>query len=78
MKSHATHEAAYVSVTDDGPGITQEHLDRIFEPGFTTKSTGSGLGLSIVREMVRRLGGEIAVRSIPQKETIFEVRLPLP
>jgi signal transduction histidine kinase len=68
---------AVVSVTDNGPGIAPDILDRIFEPYFTTKTAGSGLGLSIVREMVWRAGGQIAARSSPGVETTFEVRLPL-
>ena len=68
---------AYVSVTDNGPGITPDIADRIFEPYFTTKDRGSGLGLSIVREMVWRAGGQISARSQPGVETTFEVRLPL-
>jgi two-component system NtrC family sensor kinase len=68
---------AFVSVSDSGPGIQSGILDRIFEPYFTTKPTGSGLGLSIVREMVWRAGGQISARSNPGVETTFEVRLPL-
>lgn len=68
---------ASIAVHDDGPGIEPEMLERIFEPYFTTKSGGSGLGLSIVREMVRRAGGQIAAHSEPGRETTFEVLLPL-
>jgi two-component system NtrC family sensor kinase len=73
----ARADMAVVSVTDDGPGIDAENLGRIFEPYFTTKSTGSGIGLSIVREMVRRAGGRISAHSVPRQETRFEVLLPL-
>jgi two-component system, NtrC family, sensor kinase len=68
---------ASVAVSDSGPGIPSEILERIFEPYFTTKTGGSGLGLSIVREMVWRAGGQIAARSNPGVDTTFEVRLPL-
>lgn len=68
---------AVVAVSDDGPGIEPEFIDRIFEPYFTTKNSGSGLGLSIVREMVWRAGGQISARSTPFVETTFEVQLPL-
>lgn len=70
-------EMARVSVTDNGPGIEPANLERIFEPYFTTKTSGAGLGLSIVREMVRRAGGEITARSEPAGETTFEVLLPM-
>src|SRR5262249_18303857 len=68
---------ASIAVHDDGPGIDAEVLDRIFEPYFTTKTGGSGLGLSIVREMVRRAGGQISAKSERGRETTFEVTLPL-
>ena len=50
-------------VTDSGPGMNGEQLERLFEPHFTTRSGGSGLGLAIVRELAERAGGEIAVQS---------------
>jgi two-component system NtrC family sensor kinase len=68
---------AVVLVEDDGPGIEAGALARIFEPYFTTKSTGTGLGLAITREMVRRVGGRITARSVPGRETVFEVLLPM-
>jgi two-component system, NtrC family, sensor kinase len=70
-------DLAAVSVTDNGPGIDPDLADRIFEPYFTTKASGSGLGLSIVREMVWRAGGQISARSTKGAETTFEVLLPL-
>jgi two-component system NtrC family sensor kinase len=70
-------DTATISVSDDGPGIEPDNVARVFEPYFTTKSTGTGIGLSIVREMVRRIGGRISVSSTPGVETRFEVVLPL-
>ncbi|WP_257461023.1 hybrid sensor histidine kinase/response regulator [Archangium lipolyticum] len=68
---------AIIEVSDTGPGISSELLPRLFQPFFTTKgSTGTGLGLSISRNIVRRLGGEIAVRSVPGDGTVFTVSLP--
>ena len=72
-----TEDMAVIAVSDDGPGIEPKNIARVFEPYFTTKSTGTGIGLSIVREMVRRIGGRISVRSTPGQETRFEVLLPL-
>jgi len=67
---------ALVSVTDNGAGIAPEDRDRIFNPHFTTRAGGAGLGLSIAREMVARAGGSIDVVSTPGGGTTFTVRLP--
>jgi len=67
-----------VRVTDDGPGIPADLVDRIFDPFFTTKppGQGTGLGLEITRRLVRHFHGEIAVDSRPGRTT-FCVRLPV-
>ncbi len=65
-----------VSLKDTGPGIPPEELGSIFEPYFTTKSEGSGLGLMIVQRIVRDHGGEIEVHSEPNAGTTFTVFLP--
>ncbi|HKE89390.1 MAG TPA: HAMP domain-containing sensor histidine kinase [Gemmatimonadales bacterium] len=70
-----------LTVRDQGPGIASAHLDRIFEPGFTTKplGAGSGMGLTVVRETTRHMfGGEVTVESSPGKGTVFTVMLPIP
>jgi signal transduction histidine kinase len=64
------------SVTDTGGGIPEELRERVFEPAFTTKEGGSGLGLSIVRERLRQAGGAIACRS-SSSGTVMELELPL-
>lgn len=68
-----------VDVEDTGKGIAPEVLPRIFEPFFTTKPVGSGtgLGLSISLGIVRDLGGDIKVRSLPRQGTTFTVLLPV-
>jgi two-component system, NtrC family, nitrogen regulation sensor histidine kinase NtrY len=60
-----------ISVIDNGPGITDESLDKIFIPFFTTRQKGSGIGLSISKQIMRAHGGNLNVRSVPGKETIF-------
>jgi two-component system nitrogen regulation sensor histidine kinase NtrY len=60
-----------ICVIDNGPGITEENLDEIFVPFFTTREKGSGIGLSISRQIMRVHGGNLKVRSVPGKETVF-------
>jgi two-component system, OmpR family, sensor kinase len=63
-----------ISVVDDGPGVDAEDLERVFEPGHTTRGDGSGLGLSLARRMVRAIGGDVVARPGPGGR--FEVRVP--
>ena len=70
----ATHVT--VSFTDTGGGISAENLSRVFEPYFTTKSSGTGLGLLIVRRIVREHGGEMSIQSSEGKGLILTIRLP--
>jgi PAS domain S-box-containing protein len=63
-------------IADDGPGIAPEHLPRIFDPYFTTKAGGHGLGLASVFSIVKGHGGHVTVASIPGKGTTFDVYLP--
>lgn len=66
-----------VSFTDTGGGMSAESLSRVFEPYFTTKESGSGLGLLIVRRIVREHGGEMAIESTEGKGITLTIRLPL-
>ncbi len=68
-----------VVIQDNGPGIREEVLSQIFEPFFTTKETGkgTGLGLSITYGLVKKLGGDITVRSHLGKGTAFTITIPL-
>jgi two-component system, sporulation sensor kinase E len=70
----ATHVS--VSFTDTGGGMSAESLSRVFEPYFTTKTTGSGLGLLIVRRIVREHGGELAIESNEGKGLTLTIRVP--
>jgi two-component system NtrC family sensor kinase len=68
----------FVSITDNGVGIADEHRSKIFEPFFTTKDTGrgTGLGLSVTLGIVELHGGTIKVHSEPRVQTTFTVELP--
>ncbi len=68
---------AVIRVTDPGPGIPPEHLKTLFEPFFTTKPGGSGLGLYISHDIVKRHGGNLTVSSEPGRGTTFQVEIPV-
>ena len=65
-----------ITVEDHGIGIAEEHHGRIFEPNFTSKSSGMGLGLTMVRKMIEDCKGEISIKSELGKGTTFTISLP--
>jgi signal transduction histidine kinase len=65
-----------IKVADNGPGIAPDMMDKIFSPSFTTKSSGMGLGLALVRNIVIEAGGEIDFESSYGKGTVFIIKLP--
>ena len=67
---------ARVTVSDDGPGIAREVRGRIFEPGFTTKSSGWGIGLSLARRIVEENHGGTLRLASSDRGTSFEIILP--
>jgi signal transduction histidine kinase len=77
VQSGGDSEVVWVSVADTGGGIPSEKLNRIFEPFYTTKKKGTGLGLMIVQRIVRAHGGNIEIESQVGRGTTFRVRLPL-
>ncbi|HEX2062167.1 MAG TPA: PAS domain S-box protein, partial [Thermoanaerobaculia bacterium] len=70
-------EFVHISVSDDGPGIAPEKLDRIFEPLFTTKRNGTGLGLPIARRLMERQGGTLKASNRPEGGMIFDLLIPV-
>lgn len=69
-----THQ--YVSFADTGGGIQPDDISRVFEPYFTTKEGGTGLGLLIVRRIIRAHGGEVIIESAPGRGVTMTIRLP--
>ncbi len=63
-----------LQVWDNGPGITPEAREKIFIPFFTTKPNGSGIGLSLARQVMRLHRGSISLHSVPDEETVFTLR----
>ncbi|WP_394748167.1 sensor histidine kinase [Spongiimicrobium salis] len=63
----------YIEVWDNGPGIPEELIDEVFVPFFTTKNTGTGIGLSLSKQILRLHGGNLKVMSVPHKVTVFSL-----
>ena len=78
IKPYYTNHQKWIelSVKDEGPGIPKKYLDKIFEPFFTTKPGGSGLGLYVLKEVVKAHGGEVKVKTEEGKGTTFIILLP--
>jgi two-component system, sporulation sensor kinase E len=76
LRSGADETHQFVSFADTGGGISPENISRVFEPYFTTKSSGSGLGLLIVRRIVRAHGGEVIIESERNRGLTLTIRLP--
>jgi len=77
LRTSLGSEGIVVSVADTGGGIPDEKINRIFEPFYTTKKKGSGLGLMIVQRIVREHGGRIELESRVTQGTTFRIWLPL-
>jgi PAS domain S-box-containing protein len=72
----ADAELVRISVSDDGPGIQPQLLDRIFEPLFTTKRNGTGLGLAIARRLMERQGGALTAQNRAEGGSVFHLLVP--
>jgi signal transduction histidine kinase len=70
------NKGVVVEIEDSGIGIPQEHLARIFEPFFSTKAKGTGLGLAVNYGIIQKHGGQIKVSSQPGRGTTMTIRLP--
>jgi signal transduction histidine kinase len=77
ISAHNDDDMVAIDVSDTGSGIAPEHLDKLFEPLFTTKPKGIGLGLAVCKNLIEANGGAITVESKEHEETTFTVTLPL-
>jgi PAS domain S-box-containing protein len=78
LKTECRDGEIQIIVSDTGIGIPEENISKIFEPYFTTKETGSGLGLTLVFKIVREHRGEISVKSKEGEGASFKITLPIP
>ena len=76
LRAAARDGAAVLEVADNGEGMTNEVLERVYEPFFTTKAKGTGLGLPVCKQMVELHGGSIEIASVPGRGTAVKVQLP--
>ena len=76
VTSRQTARGIEVSVSDNGPGIRPEHLEKIREPLFTTKSFGTGLGIPAVEQILGQHGGRLEILSEPGQGAVFTIILP--
>jgi len=76
VEASSVDDAFLIRVSDTGVGISKENMGKLFQPLFTTKSRGTGLGLVIVKRIVEAHRGTIEVESVPDKGTTFSIKLP--
>ncbi len=77
MRAWLDGEWMKVEIQDTGPGLPPEHLEEIWEPDFTTKSLGTGLGLPMVRQTIAAHQGRVEGRNNPEGGAVFLVELPV-
>jgi signal transduction histidine kinase len=65
-----------VAVRDSGPGVDPEHLDRVFDAFYTTKPSGTGMGLSICRSIIHAHGGKLWAEANERRGAVFQFTLP--
>ncbi|MFA8342337.1 MAG: PAS domain-containing sensor histidine kinase [Rhodothermaceae bacterium] len=71
ISSYIENERVIIQVIDNGKGIEENHIDNIFVPFYTTKENGSGIGLSLTKQIMRAHNGSVEVKSVQDKMTIF-------
>jgi signal transduction histidine kinase len=77
LSARQRDSSVIISVRDQGPGIPEEDIDKIFNPFFTTKDAGTGLGLSVVHQIVNQHGGTVRAERNPDRGMTFSLEVPL-
>ncbi|MEL6845600.1 MAG: ATP-binding protein, partial [Bacteroidota bacterium] len=70
-------DTAVIQVSDNGSGIPKEMMDKVFVPNFTTKSSGTGIGLAISKNIIESVNGQIYFKTVLDQGTDFFVKLPV-
>ena len=76
VKVHSNEKNVVINIKDNGNGILEENKTKIFEPSFTTKSSGMGLGLSMIQSIMNAYNGSIAFKTKENQGTTFKVTFP--
>jgi len=74
---NAEDAAIRIEIADTGTGVDPQHAQKIFQPFFTTKHGGTGLGLAVSRQLIEQHGGTLSVADNPGGGAVFVIRLPL-
>lgn len=77
IKAYCDDEQVKILITDNGPGISQVKLDKVFEPFYTTKRKGTGLGLMICKQLADSIGADFTITSVVKQNTQVELSLPI-
>ena len=72
----ASKKGTLITVKDNGQGISPDQIDEVFTPFFTTKDSGTGIGLSLSKQIIRNHRGTISVQSRPNESTVFSIEIP--
>lgn len=78
VRTAAENDKFFILIKDDGNGMSQKTLERIFEPYYTTKASGTGLGMTTVYKIIKEFSGDIRVKSREGEGTAFIITLPIP
>lgn len=78
LETRKEQDSIIIIVSDTGEGIPEELQGKVFEPFFTTRDTGSGLGLTVVYKVIKEHGGDLQMDSHPDRGSTFQITLPIP
>ncbi len=77
LKTYLNGNNLIIEIQDNGTGIKEENIANVFEPFFTTRSDGTGLGLAVVRAVIHAHSGEISVAQVEPQGTVFNIQIPI-